>query len=368
MPHLIKTVLFVKSPYGRWQNQDDQSVCNKCSQGKISKRIQQVSDNTCEECAIGLYNPYDGHNGACLPCRTASKKGASECDGCDPGKYQHATVLGDIDDDDDCDVCPLGKFTNERDVDSCKLCPKGYYTNDQMYQNKVRLNRCQECVRGTYGDQMQQKTKEECKQCVAGRYNDIEGLAKESKSVCKACSSGKYSQEQGNAKDSKCRNCGSGKWSSEEAASSAIACKKCHIGRFSADVGVQDRISCKKCDLGFEQMEAGQAYCLPCSPGKVGKQQDGIHVCSLCLANTYSNVVAKQTACKDCATGRTSGIGAVSCSLCPAGQHIDSSGCAKCLTGQYQSDMEQLSCNDCEKGKVASIQVSSHEEPSPNVE
>ena len=205
-----------------------------------------------------------------------------------------------------------------------------------------------------YGDLEKQETKEECKRCDVGRYSDAEGVAKTSDNVCEACVPGKYSKELGNDKDSKCKNCGSGEWSSIEAASSVDACKLCGIGRYSADVGVAEEASCKRCDLGYEQIEEGKAYCLPCTPGKFGELKDEIHICSSCLANTYSDVPEQKTSCKICANGRMSSKGAVSCSLCPVGQHVDSGGCTPCTKGTYQSGMEQATCLDCEKGKVSS--------------
>jgi hypothetical protein len=245
---------------GQWQDEINQLSCKKCIAGQILKEIGQ-SSNTCEDCVAGLYNPYEGHPESCLPCPTADK-GASECAGCDPGKYKDST--GDASDGDaDCNVCSLGQFTDERDANPCKVCPKGYFTNNQnSTDDVVRRNRCQECPRGTYGNQTKQETKEECKSCEAGRYSDVEAVPKRTTDevICKACVAGRYSKDLGNVKDSNCKNCGSGTWSSTEAATSIDACKKCDIGRYSDDVGVADQSSCKKCDIGYEQTEEGKAY------------------------------------------------------------------------------------------------------------
>jgi hypothetical protein len=240
--------------YGQWQDEVNQESCKKCSVGKILKSTGE-SSNACVECVAGRYNPIEGHPASCLVCPSATDNGAYECDGCDPGKYK--------DSDDNCNVCSLGQFTDERDVNQCKDCPKGYYTNDVEYpEGEVHRNRCQECPRGTYGDQMKQETQEECKSCVAGRYSDEIGVPKQKsyELVCKACVAGKYSTDEGNDKDSNCKNCGSGTWSSAEAAKSIDACKKCGIGRYSDDVGVADQSSCKECDIGNEQTEEGKAY------------------------------------------------------------------------------------------------------------
>ena len=67
-------------PVGRWQNQSDQTSCKKCIKGKVLRFTGKTSD-VCEECIIGLYNPYEGHTGDCLPCVTANVGGSSKCAG-----------------------------------------------------------------------------------------------------------------------------------------------------------------------------------------------------------------------------------------------------------------------------------------------
>ena len=149
-------------PYGRWQDQDAQSSCTKCVAGKISKNVAQISDAACKDCNIGLYNPYIGHPESCLPCESTTVKGASNCTGCDPGKYIDNT--GNASDGDvDCNICPLGQFSNVRDAEACENCPKGYYTNDKFSSDNFLLrNRCQGCKRGTYGTVRKQERQDQC--------------------------------------------------------------------------------------------------------------------------------------------------------------------------------------------------------------
>ena len=397
---------------GQWQNETNQLSCKKCTAGKILKQIGQ-SSNTCEECVIGQYNPYEGHPESCLPCPAASYNGASECDGCDPGKYKNRTI-DDSDGDDECNVCILGKFTNERDVLLCKECPKGYYTNDQKSTDDVvRRNRCQECPRGTYGDQMKQETKEECKNCNAGRYSDVEGVSKRTsiEVVCKACVAGRYSKDEGNVKDSDCENCGSGTWSSTEAATSDVACKPCGIGRYSDDVGVFDNASCTVCDVGSEQIEEGKAYCLPCAPGKFGTiGVNKISVCQSCPDGKFSQVIQalqcqlpndgyiagpskagqvevavgfralcelkngekictgmkrcsagtfeKNRTCFRCEAGQYSKAGSIKCDECDQGRFSAQEGSQECSiceakNGRYSDQSGLLSCKICQSGKIS---------------
>ena len=110
------------------------------------------------------------------------------------------------------------------------------------------------------------------------------------------------------------------------------------------------------CDLGFEQEEEGKAYCLPCTPGKFGEVKDEIHICTKCGVDTYTNV-SEQTACLNCANGRSSGAGAVSCSLCRAGQHVDGDGCTKCTKGHFQPAREAATCLICPRGRTSPVEA-----------
>jgi len=126
--------------------------------------------------------------------------------------------------------------------------------------------------------------------------------------------------------------------------------------------------------LGFEQIEAGKAFCLPCTPGKFGKVSDGIHICSECPKKTYSNTktLKKQNnSCISCPHGRTSLSGAASCSACSTGKiktgdafndfnctdctsgkvsQTGDSECKSCIVGLYQSNAGQGTCIPCKSG------------------
>ena len=47
-------------------------------------------------------------------------------------------------------------------------------------------------------------------------------------------------------------------------------------------------------------------------------------------------------------------MGAITCSLCPAGWFVDGEECKSCLKGTYQSGMEKDHCLDCPFGKISS--------------
>ena len=347
-------------PFGQWQNLTDQYSCKKCAAGKISEIVKQVSVAVCQDCIVGLYSPNEGNPGACLPCKTATKKGSITCDDCVPGLYSDIDINSDgIDDGDaDCNTCPLGQFSDTSNEVSCKNCSKGFYTNDN------KRDRCQGCKRGMFGDLEKQENEKECKKCIVGRYSDAEGLAKETETeiVCTACIPGRYSAKEGNDKDSDCENCNSGTWSSTAAASSAGACQKCGIGLFSANVGVSDSALCKPCDLGFEQIEEGQAYCLPCTPGKFGEVKNEINVCSLCPKDTFSIEKSRKVPCDACAEGRSSKPESTKCSDCTPGKYVkdvnNQEVCEICPSGYKQGEADKKKCSICEIGTTSKVGAS----------
>ena len=91
---------------------------------------------------------------------------------------------------------------------------------------------------------------------------------------------------------------------------------------------------------------------LPCTPGKYGHLDinNVFSICSNCPENKFSKIT-QQTECLSCLLGRSSALGSVSCSVCPAGKHIsDEGGCSDCAKGKHQPGMEQSSCLDCANG------------------
>jgi hypothetical protein len=338
---------------GQYSDKTGSLTCIQCPIGTYLKDEGVTfhdEANDCIICPIFKYNPVPGRD-ECFPCPSSKEVGATTCSGCDPGKWNNK-------DSNSCIACPKGWYTGDRDLQACLECPAGYHAKD-LTDSNVQLQRydyCQSCIRGKYGDVKKAVDMGSgCKKCASGRYSDDEGVAKKLQTVvCKACIPGTYSKEKGNAKDSKCLNCVSGTWSSLAGVSSLTDCQLCGVGRFSADVGVANEDSCKSCPLGFEQIETGKAFCLPCAPGKFGKvNEDGIHSCSSCLANTYSDEVAQEISCKICAEGRKSSKQAVSCSLCPAGQQKDGNNCIQCTEGRYQPDTEKEDCLQCPHGRTS---------------
>ncbi|GMH82740.1 hypothetical protein TrVE_jg11608 [Triparma verrucosa] len=174
------------------------------------------------------------------------------------------------------------------------------------------------------------------------------------------------------------------------------SCDKCQAGSISVSA---DSSSCTACQAGYSTSGSdGQTACDACPAGKMtpgagyvhcqacpaGKKASGAGStqCENCPANTFSNGAAS-TACEQCPTGKTSGVGAFSCShggdssevgsstptTCPAGMYLDadkdkcepckagefstegSSECSSCPAGTFQAIASSSQCNSCPAGK-----------------
>ena len=195
-------------------------------------------------------------------------------------------------------------------------------TNPDVARTLERYDSCQECPRGKYGEvEAAINVKLGCKDCTRGRYSDDEGVVNKKNendgtTVCKACEKGRYSEKTGNIKDSDCVNCGVGKYSKKSGASSETACTDCVAGKYLDKVGSYTIASCKECKKEFSQKERGQAFCLPCIPGRVAKAT-GATECDQCTAGKYRST--EETDCKECPIGyMAKSTGAVSCFKCSA--------------------------------------------------
>ena len=185
---------------------------------------------SCQSCPKGYHGSTienDETNCQVCPAGTFSVEGASKCCGCDQGTYVKTIDSDDLDEKSDscpsCNICPLGRFSDERNQDKCKSCPKGYYTNDET----LHKSRCQGCPVGKYGNKEEQKEEKDCEFCNEGRVSQVVGLAKNTteEEVCKSCPSG-YEKKAGNH----------------------ITCSSCEIGSYGALI--DDLSKCVKCPAG----------------------------------------------------------------------------------------------------------------------
>ncbi|GMH88795.1 hypothetical protein TrVE_jg431 [Triparma verrucosa] len=349
----------------------DQQSCVSCDAGHYSN----IGDTTCSQCVAGLYSPSAG-SGVCSYCDPGtystlgsatcsscpggrvSSNGAASCSDCVAGKYDDGNNIcqpcaagtfssaGSTSCDSDCPAgtfgrigetscsdCEAGKFA-PLGADSCQLCEAGTYSGSGVGE-------CTDCAIGTFSSM----GADVCTPCEAGFH------APERSPGCSMCTSGKYSEDEAG----ECSVCSAGKMSGTGASSCAI----CAAGKYSQLVNEnQGANHCTDCDAG-KFSSAGSASCSgSCEAGTYGGIGSSICLdCSPvpCEAGTFS--IGGSTECSHCEAGKYSGDQAVGCtaaSTCGAGRFIktpststSNSECEDCAVGKA-SIGGQLSCSDCD--------------------
>ena len=328
---------------GHFSNQTGMKSCQECPAGKnlvdsttTSEKHDSLDD--CQLCPPLTYNPLNGHGFPCFSCMKSKKEGEVDCPGCKPGQHVNDNV------DEPCLQCLPGYFTYEMDQSLCTACPQGFYAknltlnlNDEKKQKMLRRHdSCHGCPRGMFGDVFSAvNVAIGCKSCGIGRYSDVQGI--DSNGDCKQCPIGRWSADIGLEKESQCQNCRAGKWSNTSSAGSKNDCIDCKAGRYSESVGAKQETRCEKCPAGFSQQKVGQAYCLPCTPGK------------------HQYLEGKET-CSDCHIGRSTNVTgnvALKCDACLIGLYQSrpsQTSCTPCVPGTHQDELGQSICKECKAG------------------
>ena len=250
---------------GHYANEFASHTCLPCLPGKTSYPNESPAKE-CTDCPERTYSPYPGHSRECFPCITATQKGESKCNGCDPGKHKAAAGSAA-----NCTTCRAGLYSARRDQTSCKECPEGYHgggVNPRIH--------CAACNAGMFGDSTSARNASSgCKDCPSGRYSEKEGLARlagaQIESICKHCPRGRYGTETAAQSESACKHCLPGRYGTDTAANNkTVACKSCKDGTYSEQIGFAwdggsngNSEPCTKCPVGYYQSERGREYCLP---------------------------------------------------------------------------------------------------------
>jgi hypothetical protein len=180
---------------GQYENDTGSALCKLCPAGKTlttaatAEYHDELAD--CEDCGILQFNPFEGHAEACYLCLTAKTTGSSQCDGCDPGKFENTIVSPDGDKTNECIDCESGYFSIKQNVKVCDECPKGYFANHQLVagETQAKYDRCQACPRGTFGMATRANNASEgCSNCTSGKYSEVTGIS--NADACKECPRG----------------------------------------------------------------------------------------------------------------------------------------------------------------------------------
>jgi hypothetical protein len=213
-------------------------VCQVCPQGMSSSGGN--SSNICANCNPGYYEV----DRVCQTCsnQTYSRtSGATACLPCPQGKIGFNPKLSEYekgtecvclpgygpDENQACQKCPLGKYSNEETASNCNTCSDNSVSVDSR-------DDCEVCSDG--------KTANEDKSlCIEKFYTDEEcsklsegGVASEDKKTC-VCSAG---YERKDAPDFTCAGCDPGYYSSRDlktrGSEHLISCSKCESGYWSS--------------------------------------------------------------------------------------------------------------------------------------
>jgi len=125
-----------------------------------------------------------------------------------------------------CETCPTGKYQGLTGQSGCTMCPAG------KFQNHRGTSECKDCEAGYYQDRTGQTS---CKSCWAsheGTYQDEKG-----QTTCELCPKGRYAD-----------------------VTRLAECKKCPAGQYQASTGRTLCNSCRGRDYKFQPLE-GQDHC-----------------------------------------------------------------------------------------------------------
>ncbi len=140
-------------------------VCTECERGRFRKG-DAASAVSCESCPGGFSQGVRGQ-ASCLPCvpgKYQDDDNGITCKVCPEGSF--AEDYGIVS---NCTDCPTG-FTSKRGSSGCDKCEIGKYGID----NGMDENPCQICPPGLYSDA---RGKETCEQCPIGKIPNLNGTA-----------------------------------------------------------------------------------------------------------------------------------------------------------------------------------------------
>ena len=198
----------LKCNRGQYSTEDGSNQCTLCEAGKNLMKTGQNTKTACADCPSKTYVETPGHDRNCYPCDSAveGKKGNILCPGCSPGQR----MIGPVDNNgqatnSDCENCPKGRFSDDRDRPECLECPKGFHAKvDDESGTSLWLSECQTCAQGRYGNKEGLTNGELCVRCAPGRYSEKVAVIAEDRpddieyanTICEPCIKGKYSQNE----------------------------------------------------------------------------------------------------------------------------------------------------------------------------
>ena len=184
-----------------------------------------------------------------------------------------------------CNNCPPGTYTNIAGLDECKLCDYGHSTVSSQ------SSECYKCSKGKYAN-VQGTT--QCHDCLIGKYSELEGSR-----VCHDCEAGKYSIKEMSETPTDCLECDTGKYSE----SGDIECILCDLGKY-----VSNKKKCLECPPGKYGDQIGILSHTDCKPCPIGKYNNisGRNNLEHCISWLKVDILMcnRAWACLECVKGR----------------------------------------------------------------
>jgi len=240
--------------------------CSACEAGKFAT----LGHGSCTYCAVGKYQNEEGQT-ECKSCiagtylTNTGAAAASDCIDCVAGKFSTATGA---DAASTCIDCPNGWVTNKiTDVvadrtgaSECNICAKGKYDHDTSSARAISAHTtCANCDAGKYSDETGNAASTDCINCGAGKYSETEGAT--AVSTCINCGAGKYLTGTGNDASGDCIPCATGK--NSNAGASACVTESIVWGKvYQCKSGEDCTTSTNNCDVvcgDVDGFNAGQA-------------------------------------------------------------------------------------------------------------
>ena len=241
--------------------------------GCIPGRGKDSVNNDCQICPAGRYSDEIGAN-QCKLCdygHSTQRSDSIECEKCTPGRY------ADTNGTSSCFKCVRGTYTEQSGTRLCKQCPVGKYS---VTEGSVSFANCMTCEPGKI---TASPASTACQICPPGKYS-------EKGEKCSPCPSGKYNELPGISAPNQCKNCPKGRYGPHhisDKSSVTAACEVCGPGRYSLVEGATANITCFPCEAG-RYRSAGMSAGSPCAPCEQGKYADiGYVECAACKMGEY---------------------------------------------------------------------------------
>ena len=336
--------------------------------GSVTTVNEQIEQNVCGACAPGLFNnELDGSCEACAVGSYTNQLNSTSCQACTP----HATTWAQGSQECDCIAGFARNFTMQKTVTACeKWAGDGCTNSGTAHEWQLRS------IDETATVRCCSMTGNSCYSSFGGCFPSTATYA-EAEEACAAAGYRICTRDEVTAR--KCCGTGCGYdnnliWSSDNGALCEYPeppCEACVSGKYKLEMGDHLCSDCKPCDdplksnLGCGGVNFGICSC---SPGSFGADHLPAEVdstpCALCAAGYYQSEYG-QGSCNDiCGAGYYSLAGASVCESCPAGTHSTTVGatsetfCEPCPAGTMSGPHAQ-SCSDCFYGTYSDASGSS---------